>query len=92
MNLDSFKRTVAEFVQTRSFGGGARELVLVQIRDEDGFWSNVQEFPAIRPALEFAQAYAEREQCAVQVVRGHKRELVRHFTGGSGRRQNEAAS
>lgn len=78
MNLAAFKRTVADFVQTRSMGQ-SRELVLVQILDEENFWANVQEFPAIRPALEFAEQYAMDHGCTAQVVRGQKRELVRQF-------------
>jgi hypothetical protein len=76
MRLAQFQTVIGEFVgkpMARS------EAVLVQIRDEDGFWCNVQEFFAVKAALVFAEAYAVSQGCTVQVVKGRKRELIRSF-------------
>jgi len=57
-----------------------RQLVLVQVRDGEGFWCNRAEPRTVGEALGTAAAIARDERIAVRVVRGPKREIVREFS------------
>lgn len=59
-----------------------RDVLLVQIKDEDGFWCNVLEIYDVQEALAFAEQYAVQHNRTAQVVKGSRRQLVRQFQVG----------
>jgi hypothetical protein len=59
----------------------ASALLLVQVRDADGFWCNRAEPPTVASALNSAEAIAQAEHCHTRVVRGPRRAIVREFFG-----------
>lgn len=79
MKLEHFNRGLvpnASEPQTRE-----RELVLVQAKDDEGFWVNLYEARSVRDGIRFAAACHRTEPADLRVVRGLKREVVREFFG-----------
>lgn len=78
MRLAEFQSVVRDFVSDKTMR--PRELVLVQAKDEDGFWCNVYEARSVRDGIRFATACYRTEPSDLRVVRGPKREVVKQFS------------
>ena len=79
MRLKEFQSAIHEFVATREMR--PRELVIVQVKDAEGFWCNVHEGIPIKRALRMAESLVADAQADTRVVKGPKREVVRVFCG-----------
>lgn len=57
-----------------------RQLVLVQVMDSEGFWTNVREGLSVKQAVIAAEQCAREYGVPVRVVVGAKREVIREFS------------
>lgn len=59
--------------------GEAKALVLVQTKDDAGFWCNVAEAKTVRSAVVTGQYYAQEHRQRVRICVGPKRKVVREI-------------
>lgn len=57
------------------------DLVLVQARDEEGFWANVHEGSPVNLSVKIAEQWSHEHKADTRVVVGVKREVVKEFFG-----------